>query len=85
MNKAREKKFSDQVRDAIESSGRTRYRIAKETGVAAETLSRFISGERGLSTAALDAIAGYLGWSLSVPAQPATKTAKPKALNRKDA
>lgn len=38
------------IREAInqaEANGTSRYRIAKETGVAQATLSRFMNGERG--------------------------------------
>ena len=54
-------KVSDQVRNAIEGC---RYRIWKETGVAQETLSRFMKGERGLSMKALDKIGEFLEWEL---------------------
>ena len=53
--------LTEQLRKAIESSGKTRYRIAKETGISEVTLCRFASGERGLSMGALDKIGEYLG------------------------
>jgi transcriptional regulator with XRE-family HTH domain len=53
--------LTEQVRQAIENSGKTRYRIAKETGISEVTLCRFASGERGLSMKALDKIGEYLG------------------------
>jgi transcriptional regulator with XRE-family HTH domain len=54
-------KMSDQIRSAIDSCGITRYRISKETGISESALSRFMTGERGLSMTALDALADYLG------------------------
>ncbi len=51
----------DDICDAIEASGKTRYRIAQDTGVAESVLSRLMSGERGLSIDALETLADYLG------------------------
>jgi len=51
----------DEMRDAIEASGKTRYRIAQESGIAESMLSRLMSGERGLSIDALETLADYLG------------------------
>ncbi len=51
----------DEIRDAIEASGKTRYRIAQESGIAESMLSRLMSGERGLSIDALETLADYLG------------------------
>ena len=51
----------DGIRDAIEASGKTRYRIAQESGIAESVLSRLMSGERGLSIDALETLADYLG------------------------
>ena len=51
----------DAICDAIEASEKTRYRIAKDTGISQTQLSRLMSGERGLSIAALETLADYLG------------------------
>lgn len=53
--------LSDQVREAIRTCGVSRYRIWKETGVAQETLSRFMTGKGGLSIEALDKVAAFVG------------------------
>lgn len=53
-------KLSDQIRQAVENCGQTRYIIAKETGIDASTLSRFMSGERGLPMKTLDRLADHL-------------------------
>ena len=53
--------LSDQIRKAVETCGETRYRIGKATGIAQETLTRFMSGERGLPMKTLDKLAAYLG------------------------
>ncbi len=63
MGKKRKKRrplVSDQLRTAIETCGLSRYRIALETGVSASALARFMSGERGLSSKALDTLGKFL-------------------------
>lgn len=54
------KKLSDQIRQAVETCGETRYAIFKATGIDQATLSRFLSGERGLPMTTLDTLADYL-------------------------
>lgn len=53
------KTMSDQVRDAIDASGLSRYRIAKEADVPESSLSRFMAGE-GIGSETLDRIAELL-------------------------
>jgi transcriptional regulator with XRE-family HTH domain len=60
MKEERSPLLSDQMRNLIESSGVTRYRMAQETGVSESTLSYFVNGKRGLSMEALDAIGEFL-------------------------
>jgi transcriptional regulator with XRE-family HTH domain len=56
----RRRKLSDQVRRAVESSGLSRYAICKALGLAQATMSRFMSGQGGLSMDYLDALADLL-------------------------
>lgn len=58
-------KLSDQLRRAIENCGMTRYAIAKATGISEPTLSRFMSGERGLPMKTLDKLADYLDLNIT--------------------
>jgi transcriptional regulator with XRE-family HTH domain len=60
----RERSFSDQLRRAINNCGMTRYQIAKRTGISQATLSRFMSGQRGLTLGAVDKLAALLTWKL---------------------
>lgn len=60
-------KLSDQLRQAIDSCGETRYAISKATGIAEATLSRFMSGERGLPMTTLDRLADYLELNIQAP------------------
>lgn len=59
-------KLSDQIRQAIEQCGQTRYAIAKTTGIDQSTLSRFVSGERGLPMNTLDRLADHLGLTITM-------------------
>lgn len=66
--------LTDAMRRAIEASGKTRYRIAKESGVSASQLSRLVNGERGLSVDTIERLANYLGLRITI--EPKGKAAK---------
>ena len=65
---ARRAKLSDEVRAAVDASGLSRYRIAKELEISESTMSRFMSGRAGLSMEYLDRLAELLG--LHIVAEP---------------
>jgi len=73
MTTRRSKKLSDQIRQAIDDSGLTRYRIAQDTGIDESTLSKFYIGHRGLSTDVLDRLGEYLGLRIVMDRKPKTK------------
>ena len=52
--------MTDQVRQEIDDSGLTRYRIAQDTGIDESTLAKFYHGTRGLSLDNLDRLCAYL-------------------------
>lgn len=54
-------RFSDQIRQAVDLSGLSRYRICKEAGIDQATFSRFMSGKVGMSMQTLDALADVVG------------------------
>lgn len=56
----------DAICEAIEASDKTRYRIAKDTGISQAHLSRLMSGERGLSIDTLERLADYLGLEITI-------------------
>jgi len=58
-------KFTDQLRAIVQRCGKSRYQIAKETGIDESALSRFVHGERCLSGKALDALGKCLGLTIS--------------------
>jgi len=80
----KKRQLSDQIREAIEQAGVTRYRIGQETGISEAALSRYVNGERGLSTRSIDKLADYLGWEIVVT-KPPKKAAKKKAAPKKKA
>ena len=61
MSTVRSNSFADQIRQAIDDSGETRYRIARGSGINESALSKFYNGHRGLSMRAMDALGEYLG------------------------
>jgi transcriptional regulator with XRE-family HTH domain len=58
-------KLSAQLRQAVEDSGLSRYRISKELGLAESTMSRFMSGQGGLSMEYIDALAELLDLNIT--------------------
>jgi transcriptional regulator with XRE-family HTH domain len=69
----RTKLVSDQLRQAIDDSGLTRYRIAQETGISATALALFYNGQRGLSSKALDKLGEFLQLTITLGRKPDTK------------
>ncbi len=61
MAKKRSNLLTDQLRQAIDDSGQTRYRISKETGINESALCQFYNGNRGLSMESMNALGEYLG------------------------
>ena len=59
-------RLMQQIRRAIDASGKSRYRIAQESGVAESVLSRLMSGERGVSTEVLERLADSLGFEVTL-------------------
>jgi transcriptional regulator with XRE-family HTH domain len=55
------RRFSDQIRDAVNSSELSRYSICKSIGLNQGAFSRFMSGKSGLSMDALDRLAEHIG------------------------
>lgn len=66
MKKRDSGKLTDQLRQAIDSSGLTRYRIAKETAIDESTLAKFYNGKGGLSMEALDRLGDYLSLKITI-------------------
>lgn len=64
---------SDQLRQAIDDSGLTRYRIAQESGISQTALALFYNGQRGLSSKALDKLGECLQLTIHLGRKPDRK------------
>lgn len=64
MTKKKPPKLSDQLRQAMDNAGKTRYQIAKETGMNQSALGKFYHGQRGLSIDTLDRLGECLNLQL---------------------
>ena len=62
----------DDLREAINASGKTRYRLWQETGLSQAHLSQFMAGTKGLSVEAIEKLAQCL--DLEIVARPAKRT-----------
>ena len=82
MAKKRAKTMTDQIRQAIDDSGLTRYRIAQGTGIDESALAKFYNKHRGLSLDNLDQLTLYLGIAftatMDITTQETTAMAKKK-------
>lgn len=58
--------LDDQLRDAVEASGRTNYNVAKQSGISQSTMSRFMAEERGLTAANADLLAAELEFDITL-------------------
>ena len=65
--------LTDQLRQAIDDSGLTRYRIAKETGISESALAQFYNGHRGLSMESLNALGEFLKLKITLGRKPDKK------------
>jgi transcriptional regulator with XRE-family HTH domain len=65
MNKSKARlTMTDVLKQAIQESGLTLYRIAKDTGIVGTSLLRFMQGETSLRLDKADVLADYLGLEL---------------------
>jgi transcriptional regulator with XRE-family HTH domain len=65
--------LTDQLRQAIDDSGLTRYQIAKATGIDESALAKFYNGQRGLSMDALNALGAFLQLTIILGRKPGKK------------
>lgn len=73
MARKQPKKLTDQLRQAIDDSGLTRYEIAKQTGIDESALAKFYNGHRGLSMEALNALGACLQLTIHLGRKPDKK------------
>jgi ribosome-binding protein aMBF1 (putative translation factor) len=55
------KPISQQLREAIDASGMSRYRICKEIALGESTMSHFMAGQCGLQLSTIDRLGKLLG------------------------
>lgn len=61
MGRKTNKPISQQLREAIDASGMSRYRICKELGLPESTMSHFMAGDCGLALTTVDRLGKLLG------------------------
>ena len=66
MSKRKITKLSDQVRQSMDDSGVSRYKISQETEIDESALAKFYNGHRGITTSKLDRPSKYLGLRIVV-------------------
>jgi transcriptional regulator with XRE-family HTH domain len=57
--------FEEQLRSAIRESGKSAYRLAKESGVHSTQISRFIKADRSLDMPAINSLCEVLNLKLT--------------------
>ena len=67
------KSMTDQIRQAIDDSGLTRYQIAQATGIDESALAKFYNGHRGLSLRNLEVLFEYLRLRIVMDRKPKPK------------
>ena len=78
MEKRSKMSLADEIKAVMSENGVTAYRAAKDTGISEATLSRFFSGNRGLSDNAMNVLLDYLGYELVITIRKKRKGAKEK-------
>ena len=56
----------EELRHAIETSDKSRYRIWMDLGIDQSHLSKFLSGEKGVSFETYELLADYLGLEITI-------------------
>ena len=76
MGRKRTTLLTDQLRQAIDDCGLTRYQVAKATGIDESALAKFYNGHRGLSMEALNALGEFLQLKITLGRKPGAKKGK---------
>ncbi len=75
---------SERLRQTIQASNETHYRIGKETGVDISIIDRFVSGERpNIKAHTIDKVCDYLGLELCRKKRRKRAETKPKQGRKK--
>jgi cyanate lyase len=76
MAKKRREELSQQLRQAVDTSGLSRYAVCKAIGLAQATMSRFMHGQGGLSLECVDALADLLDLNITTGKRRSTRKGK---------
>lgn len=68
--------FSEQLRQAVLTCGKSRYRISKQTGVTEAQLSRFVNGHTDVALCTIDKLCECIGARLVMDPPTAPRTRK---------
>jgi transcriptional regulator with XRE-family HTH domain len=63
----------DEIRKAIKASGKSRYRLSKDTSIPQSQLSRLMTGEKALSIESLEKLINALGLEIVIKPKRAVK------------
>ncbi|TWU06876.1 hypothetical protein CA54_52780 [Symmachiella macrocystis] len=66
-------KLTDQLRQAIDDCGLSRYEIARQTDIDESALAKFYNGHRGLSMESLNALGAFLQLTVHMGRNPKPK------------
>jgi len=75
-------KLLDEIRRAIKASDKTRYRLSQETSIPQSQLSRFMTGETGLSIEAMERLTAALGLEVTIRPKTAGRTTEKETVKR---
>jgi hypothetical protein len=70
MTRKTPKPISQQLREAIDTSGVSRYRICKEINLPESTMSHFMAGQCGLQLSTIDRLGELLGLTIVAATKP---------------
>lgn len=56
----------DDLKRAVEKSGKSQNQIAKDTGIDQSTISRFLAGRHDMGVAKLEKLVAYLGMRVEI-------------------
>ncbi len=73
MNAKRKRRFSDQLRRAVDQSDLSRYEICKRADLDQSVMHRFMHEKSGLSITSINAICEVLGLRLVAEDEPKTR------------
>lgn len=73
MKKAAHETLTEELRRIVAGCGKAQGEISRDTGIDKTALSRFLSGERGVSCAVMDKLGEYLGLRIVKATKPRTK------------